>query len=111
MSTTIPKEVIYPDPRRDLVEKLKAARALLAKGWCQCSYANDKHGRQVGSYSHEAVEFCISGALGRVDGDIDLHRIVERVTEYSIPVYNDRPGRTQDEVLAVMDKAISSIRT
>lgn len=49
-----------------VVDLLTKARALIIKGWCQGTDAQDKDGTEVDFDSHTAVKFCAMGAMVRV---------------------------------------------
>jgi len=97
------------------VEILKGAKALLeTKGWTQGAYARGKSGRVV-KQPRNAVCFCGIGAIsvaagGNTDDDLgyDAYKALERIVGSGFPHYNDAPGRTKEEVLAVFDKAIAA---
>ena len=105
----------------DLVKMvLEQAKRTVNAGWCQGEYTDGQ-----GSY-------CLKGAIGLAAGvleDIDGHMrykcldlpelrvdriaydlVVKHLPEpfESIPTYNDHPGTTKNDVLAVLDKAITS---
>lgn len=101
-------------------KSLEYARSEVAKGWCQ------------GMLGNEAGEVCAKGALHHgVGKDISNTRGTEYWDTYSaamvyllkdvditvpvgvdpLPEWNDFPGRTQKEVLAIFDKAITLVET
>ena len=98
---------------RTPAELLTEARALIAKGWCQGASARDVHGIPADFWGQKAVTFCMSGALCRMENFIfDAHRTSRNILYSVIEVnnlatWNDREGRTQEEVLAAFDKAIA----
>lgn len=98
---------------------LRAARGLVAKGWTQGAYGRTDAG--LTCMGESAVCFCAAGALLWPDG-------LERKTAFSLlakelpteflmidtPVlalvaFNDSPGRTQAEILALYDRAIAKL--
>lgn len=94
------------------------ARELIEKGWCQGAYAKDADGESVGATAQGATAFCIRGAILAV-GPLDyavrapaynlLENIVDQITQSpcdSLAGYNDAPGRTHAEILAVFDAAL-----
>jgi hypothetical protein len=108
---------------------LQRARELVAAGWTQGCCARDVTGRPVGSHRREiarklfpnAVCYCAHGALAEADHEINplsdeipsednaygiLHGAVVAAGGLSVPSFNDSPGRTQAEVLAVSDAAV-----
>ncbi|HWB15922.1 MAG TPA: hypothetical protein VG538_05895 [Vicinamibacterales bacterium] len=108
----------------ELREHLVAARALIAQGWCRNADARDRTGRSVQSTSDAACAWCIEGAIFRVThtaaNDWPLCQMVTalmgaREYPYSYPfsrealsAWNDKPGRTQADVLALFDRAIEA---
>lgn len=85
-----------------VIEALTEARNLVAAGWTQGRF------RKPGS----PVSFCASGALYEVVGIFDsdlvrkaLERALPEGYEYLVD-FNDEPGRTQAEVVALFDLAI-----
>lgn len=99
--------------------QLHEVRELLARGWCQGAYAKTDRGRPIGPNETPATCFCLTGACIRVVGDgpgmsgflAHLRETLElRGWEYhSIPIWNDSPGRTQAEVLALVDETIERL--
>lgn len=92
------------------VEILRRARERIARGWCQHVNARAADGREV-EPSDRAVEWCAVGAVWR---DVDALLAVERVLQLrgfsdALWVWNDQPGRTQAEVLALFDEAIADL--
>lgn len=97
-----------------VVKVLRKARALVAKGWTQGTYARSKSGRPVKHLGRAAARFCAIGAL-----DVAAHSSGDRFT-YSdardalrqavgvhlLPEWNDESGRTKADVLAAFDRAI-----
>lgn len=93
------------------VEQLRAARALVERGWCQGVLARNKNGKKCGHRSKHAVCFCALGALYRGGleywSDRFLHDAAEKLGAVNPVCFNDAPGRTQAEVLALFDEAIA----
>jgi hypothetical protein len=103
MSTAHPDRQPVPPYRRRLAEKLRAAADLLAtNGWIQ------------GAPSDEHDRYCMGGAVNVVTDDADvfvdaldaivghLDAIVDHLGTLSITWWNDQPGRTAEEVIAVL---------
>lgn len=89
---------------------LVAARALVAKGWCQDVYARDADGREVDPKSSNAVAWCALGALRAVSGRWqNTIRLVELGLKMGLTNFNDEPGCTQERVLALYDEAIAKL--
>src|SRR6267154_2742027 len=95
------------------IKVLCDTRALLEQGWCQ--------GAARRLCSDGSMAYCVGRALHVALGGYDskskldyvrISNIVARAalpfgTIHDIPGWNDDPGRTKKEVLAVMDKAIA----
>lgn len=87
---------------------LTAVRSVVEEGWTTKAFARDVNGKPVISGSPEAVSHCIVGAARAVagsSGHFRLHNIMWREV-YNISEWNDWPGRTKSEVLAMLDKFI-----
>lgn len=96
-------------------------RELIAKGWCQEANAVNGEGCEVSARSENAVCFCISGACCRAGDELlgstirppgDSRDVFWRALITATPddgpvSWNDRPGRTQAEVLALVDTVIA----
>ena len=95
----------------DTLTVLMKARAEVEKGWCQGEY-----GRGGG--------VCMVGALYVAEGnprekvnenDVEVgesyyetYDALRRAVGWNIPMWNDAPGRTQEDVLAAYDRAINA---
>lgn len=101
-----------------VADKLRKARALIERGWTQGEYARGKSGRQADPIGRHARCFCAVGALGAANrhwphgGMIGLKELNSAVGfpsegESQILDWNDAEWRTQAEVLAAFDRAIS----
>jgi hypothetical protein len=84
-----------------IAEKLKEARALIERGWCQKSF--EKDGR-----------YCIEGAVMTLYDSLDtgqykavLTALESEIDTVSLISWNDRRGRKQHEVLDLFDRAIA----
>lgn len=90
---------------------LRRARPLIAAGWTQYAFAKDDVGATVNSSSPNAVCWCSLGAINasiEMTGEYDAAKnVLSRVAGENIGVWNDAPGRTQAEVLALFDRAIA----
>ena len=107
---------------RAVREILVEARELIDKrGWCQFQFAKrdpHSHGgiQRIASFKVFGKAFCPLGAIMAVGdrhggGVLAKHALALAAGLSSaghVPVWNDRPGRTKAEVLAVFDKAIES---
>jgi hypothetical protein len=97
MSTAHPDRQPVPPYRRRLAEKLRAAADLLAtNGWIQGA-PEDARGRH-----------CVVGAIDAVSDTLeeqgDVYNAVGRYlgVEYRVAWWNDRSGRTAEQVIAVL---------
>ncbi len=95
-----------------LREVLVEARRILENvGWCQGTYARDENSVAILTDDPGACQFCVMGALYFASDDSDVEEearaLLNTVVEGSIVAYNDAPGRTKEEVLAVFDLAIA----
>jgi hypothetical protein len=90
------------------VEILKAARAKIEQGWTQKALARDAYGDPARG---NGCSWCAEGALVAVTGG--RSKAFGYLRE-SLPdgfndtaIYNDAPGRTQQEILDLYDAAIA----
>lgn len=95
-------------------EALRAARELLTPegAWIQEAFAQDATGHPVSPRSENAVCWCVMGALKRNDWNLvgifaEAFRYLCSAVDEWAPDWNDKPGRTQAEVLTAFSKAIS----
>ena len=106
-------------------ELLKSARALLAHEgvWCQGASALDEGGLACSPESRWAVSWCLIGAVetiaaqNAVKGSITVSaldiilRTIDGPDHEGIVSWNDATGRTQDQVLTLLDSAITGLDT
>jgi hypothetical protein len=107
---------------------LKTGRELLlTRGWTQAAYARDGNGRVLGAseYDSQGTCFCAIGAVrtalisnvpieersfeGPWEFSARAESLLHRaVAPYAVNLFewNDAPGRTRDEVIALYDRAI-----
>lgn len=100
----------------DVLEGLKRAKELIERGWTQNTRARDAEGDPTHADSADAVMFCVEGACVRAafETGIDGWAIEDRLEtalgkrgfNASIARWNDRPDRTKEEVLTLMEEAI-----
>jgi len=97
-------------------EDLITARAKVETGWCQGTNARDAQGQPILAEYPDATKFCAMGALVSVCGHyFPAHLSVlcsvlqGRDHQWTVSAYNDHPSRTQEEVLALFDKAIARV--
>jgi hypothetical protein len=98
-----------------VAEKLREARALVAKGWTQDADARNAAGEDLEEVYHELgdttpVCWCAGGAIHQVAGQSSYISVAKvfgsAIGVEFIPDWNDAPGRTQAEVLQAFDRAI-----
>ena len=92
------------------------ARERVVTGWCQGAVAEDTDGQAVGPGSSEARRWSILGAvLASWDGGpvAELRQAIASLrssTQQSpLEVWNDRPERTQKDVIVAFERAIESL--
>jgi hypothetical protein len=97
-------------------EHMIVARERVVAGWCQGAVARDGDGRAVDPRSLDARRWSMLGALlaGWNGGPVaDLGRAVNSLRastgQSPLEVWNDRPERTQQEVVAAFERAIASL--
>jgi hypothetical protein len=100
---------------------LALAEKFVRRGWTQGTYAKDLRGHAIITSSLDAACFCSVGAINRACYELDLYKERDQVFKalakaipganpehdgrMTIVEYNDRPERTQEEVLAVFRQA------
>jgi hypothetical protein len=85
-------------------------------GWCQGDIAQDEDGDAVDALSSDARRWSTLGALlaswggGAID-DLRsaLAAVHASIEQAPLEVWNDRPGRTHDDVVAAFERAITSL--
>jgi hypothetical protein len=117
-----------------VLEQLTAARELIVKGWTQNVPARRADGRPTPSWESDAVRWCASGALGAALKNDSAAAIMlaaalpespyeescygplvgikmQTVQTYkNIASFNDHPATTQEDVLALYDRAIQEAK-
>ena len=88
---------------------------LQTKDWCQGNYARDANKKPVIASDPSAVSYCLVGAIWAATPIIDWHlraeisECLQLLNGNSIPTkWNDQKGRTKQEVIDLLDKAIAS---
>lgn len=99
-----------------LAADLRAARALVEKGWCQGESALDKNGCLAPLFDRDPPAYvCMGGACDRVAHQsllsfvrvTRMHDAILRVIRADdIVEWNDHPKRTKRAVVAAFDRAI-----
>ena len=101
----------------DLVDVLERARDMISQpnAWEQGYEARDVNDVPVPFWAGAAVKWCAFGAFCRAAVDLQgiypddayLKRIdLERLAGFPVTRFNDAPGRTVEEVIAMYDTAI-----
>lgn len=98
------------------VDVLKRAKSLIEdKGWTQGALARNRAGAHVCPTEHTAKSFCMLGACYAANphpaymaNATDELLMALPKPYFEVEAFNDAPGRTKEEVLAVFDKAIAA---
>ena len=97
-------------------ETLVEMREYIARGWCQHDCAQNSKKEPVFFNSPDICFVCLTGALYLVHPHLNLptfHALNSRLEKIlgveSIGAWNDAPGRTQGEVLELLDTAIARL--
>ena len=95
---------------------MEEARERVLAGWCQGAIARDASGRSVLPSSSEARRWSLLGALlasrdGQRASDFlgAVNSLHSSIDESALEVWNDRPGRTQREVVAALERALEVV--
>ena len=111
--------------KEETINILERAAALVRVGWTQMAFARDAEGRICGESDDVACQWCMTGALeraieavpgvapslaqanayGAVCTAIRRCESIPSEAAVRIPTWNDQPGRTKGEVLAVLRTA------
>jgi len=102
-----------------ITEILIGARKILSdpSRWTRQFQARDSAGACIAWNQPEAVCFCLMGAINRAGMTIspsesapayEAMDVLDTVIDTSIPLFNDRPSTTHEDVLKALDKAIES---
>lgn len=98
-----------------VVENLRKVRAKLEQGWTQGWFARDVNGDITWPRAENATCWCVYGACSVVTDAFAHENNVRDAIERAllgmtgsrlVDCWNDAPGRTQAEVLALVDRAI-----
>lgn len=105
-----PRDVDFRDMGSTPIAALRRIRARLKRGWCQRANALDLEGHPVGSCNPRARRWCLAGAtVGECeDARIYIYRALTTGEKRyrSVIEWNDCPGRTQEDVIAMVGRAI-----
>ena len=103
---------------------LDLARELIADGWTQGAYVRSGSGWAVPIDSRSVRRVCAAGALDRAGWALDVSFAdrelvrawlltfleIDGLDPCALERWNDEPGRTRDEVLALYDRALDRLR-
>lgn len=112
---------------KEHVGVLQTAKSIVADGWVQKAFACDKDNRSVAALDPSACEFCSAGALIKALGSEGLESGLYETCLYALTVqinlgkerrfdsqgvvpWNDAYGRTKQEVVALFQATIDSIK-
>lgn len=88
---------------------MTAAEFLEQHEWCQFTKAKNTHGCAVRVGDSAATQFCLAGAMLRAYPGLELCEAWAKVRAHLNGVFpttwNDAPGRTKAEVVALLRKA------
>jgi hypothetical protein len=101
------------------LQLLRDARALVAEGWCSGAEARDSAGSKVSPWDERAASWSLLGSIVAVlerEASLDrelsipelataLYALAKLVDSDSLIEWNERPRRTQGNVVAVLDRA------
>ena len=118
----------------DALRILEGAKALLDRGWNQNNFAQNAAGEPVQPEEGSACSWCLTGALARAAQNIGVsarvlpYRAALKALQEAVPfrarggfkdfdavtdltAFNDFFTRTADEVIALVDAAITRVET
>lgn len=121
--TTAKPLPLYETTPKDLREGLMRVRECVGQAWTQAGYMRLDDNNVVDPNNPNAVCGCLEGAMLRSVGPVGgsryqhpVFRQEEVALKNELPTgfldivtFNDAPGRTQSEVLALVDKAIAAL--
>lgn len=93
--------------------------ALLKRGWTQKVGARNMLGQETSCYDSDAACWCLAGALGSVSRRFSINEslwlevtraLSRRAQLFGYTTYvefNDKPGRTVEEVINFVEKALA----
>lgn len=106
-----------PEPTDPTLRTLIRAREILEKGWCKAALAKDARGRAVKPSDPAAVSWCLAGAAFRAAlkersptyaaATLEIIDALPACAGESIGIFNDQYDTTKDDVLRILDRAIS----
>lgn len=107
MKTKTKKKPIKQKPDPVLACLIAARKRITPKGaWCRGACARNHFGNFTYTEDPAAVAWCVVGAI-ELDNGARGALYAAMDSDDSLSAWNDAPGRTQKEVLALFDKAIA----
>lgn len=98
-----------------MAEVLVEARAKIAQGWCQGASARDGYGNNVDPDAPTATCWCLFGAIISTNKVLytNVYKVYDQMSAVEGcevgPQWNDVTGRTQAEVVAMLDRTIAVV--
>ena len=112
------------DDHTQAVELLARAAQRVREGWCRNFDAVDAAGAAVDAWDERAVAWSLLGAVvAALDGPEGIpvfplpalasamSALATLIADHSLSGWNDAPGRTQDDVVAILERARMVIRS
>lgn len=96
----------------ELTALLRKARGYVERGWTREVGARNTLGMETSSTNRYAIRWCTIGAMERANagpGEMVSHGralLLSLIPDISLAGWNDAPGRTQQDVLNLFDRAI-----
>jgi hypothetical protein len=99
---------LISDKKTQFKEAFLEVKKIVESGWCQCHYATEKEHCLVGAMIAVSCRnpFFESDLIDKFIQSNNLP-IVKR--NFTVTAWNDAPGRTKEEVLAALDRAIEHV--
>ena len=101
--------------KNPVTELLIEGRARIARGWTQGASARDVTGSVTRAWAEEAVCWCAMGAVACREDDWATTAaawvVLEEAAGMWVAEWNEAPGRTHEDVLALYDRAIERSRS
>lgn len=102
--TELSPRIIEQTEGDPVLERLRLGRERVAKGWCQGAFSDGERVCAVGAiiYGGPSGQDTVVGEAWQV-----LDGAAFAIGARGVMTHNDTPGRTQEEVVALFDKAIA----
>lgn len=107
---------LISDKKTQFKEAFSEIKRLLENGWCQHHYVN-----YSGDFTNLKEEYCLVGAINHISSRnmvfssdlinkfVEANNLTIVKRNFTVTAWNDTPGRTKEEVLAALDKAIKYV--